>query len=68
MLNEEYDTFIKNGGTGTPPLTSRAIHESFCTLWEGKAMTSFREYHVYNNSFDVEPMVQAIDQMLSMYL
>ena len=68
VLNEEYDTLIKDGGTGTPPLSGRAIYESLCTLWEGKAMTSFRYYHVYYNSFDVELMIQAVDQMLSIYL
>ena len=68
VLNEEYDTFIKNGGTGTAPLTGRAIYESLCTLWEDKAMTSFRDYLVYYNSFDVELMIQAVDQMLSIYL
>ena len=64
VLNEEYDTFINNGGTGTAPLTGRAIYESLCTLWEGNTMTSFRYYLVYYNSFDVEPMIQAVDQML----
>ena len=68
VLNEECDTFIKNGGTRTPPLTRGTIYESLCTLWEGKAVISFRDYHVYYNSFDVEPMIQAVDQMLSIYL
>ena len=68
VLNEEYDTFINNGGTGTAPLTGRAIYESLCNLWEDNAMTSFRDYLVYYNSLDVEPMIQAVDQMLSIYL
>ena len=68
VLNIEYDAFISNGSDGIPPASGPENYKALCDLWERNNMRSFRDYLVYYNSLDVEPMIEAVDKMLVVYI